>query len=204
MCRLDAAKRLQIAPIVSWKKQLQPASVDVRLGPEVIVFRREMESKLDLLSPEGEEVTRRLAHRMGVDPTNGFVIHPRDFLLATTFESFRLPHDIAARLEGKSSWGRLGLQIHSTAGFIDPGFAGKITFEISNVGTLPIRLYPGLLVAQVCFFKTESSSRKAYEKSRNKYFGQLRTEASRYYKDDEIVRFIRFVEDERRRARELS
>src|SRR5260370_6121136 len=145
----EEARRIAVAPILSWQKQLQAASIDLRLGPEVVVFRREMESVLDLLSAGGREVTRRLAQRTSVDPTQGFVVHPGDFLLATTFESVKLPDDIAARLEGKSSWGRLGLQVHTTAGFIDPGFAGKATFEVSNVGRLPVKLYPAMLVAQV-------------------------------------------------------
>jgi dCTP deaminase len=188
----EPSRRIQVSPIINWRKQLQPSSIDLRLGSEVVVFRREMESVLDLLDRKGEEVTRRLAHRMSVNPLQGFVIHPGDFLLATTFESMRLPADIAARLEGKSSWGRLGLQIHSTAGFIDPGFAGKVTFEISNVGTLPMRLYPGLLVAQVCFFQAKFPSIKAYDKE-NKYFGQLRTEPSRYYKDVEVRQFVKYI-----------
>jgi len=192
----DISRRIRVAPIIDWKKQLQPASIDLRLGPEVVIFRREMESELDLLSPEGEEVTRRLALRMSVDFKQGFIIHPGDFVLATTFESMALPNDVAGRLEGKSSWGRLGLQIHSTAGFIDPGFAGKVTFEISNVGTIPMRLYPGLLVAQVCFFETVHGSKKAYDKSANKYFGQLRTEPSRYYKDSEVRRFVHYLNKE--------
>jgi dCTP deaminase len=186
----DSTERIQVGPIVNWKKQLQAASIDVRLGQEVVVFRKEMVSVLDLLSSDGEDVTRRLAQRTSVDPQNGFVVHPGDFLLATTFESIKLPANIAARLEGKSSWGRLGLQVHSTAGFIDPGFAGKVTFEISNVGTLPMKLYPGLLVAQVCFFRTGELARKVYGSSDSKYFGQLRTEPSKYYDDLEIKRFI--------------
>jgi dCTP deaminase len=194
-----AARRIQVAPVLNWQKQLQPASIDLRLGPEIVVFRREVESVLDLLSSQGEEVTSRLSQRMSVDRSQGFVVHPGDFILATTYESVKLPGDIAARLEGKSSWGRLGLQIHSTAGFIDPGFAGKITFEISNVGRLPVKLYPGLLVAQVCFFTAKRSSYKLYDKKDNKYFGQLRTEPSKYYGDQEVRRFIAYMSGKRRR-----
>lgn len=186
----DDAKAIRVAPVLDWKKQLQAASLDVRLGNDLISFRRELEGERDVLSEESEAETRRHSRRVVVNLESGFVVHPGEFLLATTLESFLLPSDIAARLEGKSSWGRIGLQVHSTAGFVDPGFAGKITFEISNVGSLPVRLYPGLLVAQVCFFFLDSPSRGAYGRLRDsKYFGQLRTEGSRFYNDSEIQAF---------------
>jgi len=184
-------RRLRVAPIANWKKQLQPASLDVRLGAELVVFRRELEGTHDLLSPSANETTLRLPQRLAVDPRRGFVVHPGDFVLATTFESVALPFDLAARLEGKSSWGRLGLQIHSTAGFVDPGFAGKLTFEISNMGGLPMRLYPGLLVAQLCFFVSAADAQKPYGRGANKYHCQLRTEPSRYYDDEEVKLFVR-------------
>jgi dCTP deaminase len=176
-------QRLEIGPVLDWNGQLQPSSIDVRLGGDIITFRRELEAELDVFKADYAAV-QRLVERHSLRPLQHLVVHPGDFLLATTFESFRLPTDLAARIEGKSSWGRIGLQVHSTAGFVDPGFAGKITIEMSNTGTLPIRLYVGISIAQVCFFELDQGAGRAYGAAvdlGSKYFGQLRTEASRFY-----------------------
>jgi dCTP deaminase len=110
-----------------------------------------------------------------------FILHPGEFVLGSTYEYVSLPNDIAARLEGKSSLGRLGLLTHSTAGFVDPGFQGHVTLELSNVATLPIKLWPGMKIGQLCFFQLSSPSENPYgsEKYGSRYQGQRGPTASR-------------------------
>jgi len=116
-----------------------------------------------------------------VDPNEAFILHPGEFVLGSTFEFVTLPDDIAARLEGKSSLGRLGLLTHSTAGFVDPGFQGHVTLELSNVATLPIKLWPGMKIGQLCFFQLSSASENPYgsQKYGSRYQGQRGPTASR-------------------------
>jgi dCTP deaminase len=112
-------------------------------------------------------------------------LHPGEFVLGSTFEFVTLPNDIAARLEGKSSLGRLGLLTHSTAGFVDPGFKGHVTLELSNTATLPIKLWPGMKIGQLCFFKLSSESEFPYgsDKYSSRYQGQRGPTASRSHKN---------------------
>src|SRR5690606_1603613 len=114
-----------------------------------------------------------------------FVLHPGEFVLGSTYESVSLPDDIAARLEGKSSLGRLGLLTHSTAGFIDPGFEGNVTLELSNTATLPIYLWPGMKIGQLCFFRLTSPAEHPYgsEKYGSRYRGQRGPTASRAFQN---------------------
>lgn len=117
-----------------------------------------------------------------VDPDEPFVLHPGEFVLGSTLELITLPDDVAARLEGKSSLGRLGLLTHSTAGFIDPGFTGHVTLELSNVATLPIILWPGMKIGQMCFFALSSAAERPYGSdpaTGNRYQGQRGPTASR-------------------------
>ena len=115
-----------------------------------------------------------LTRLVEVDHDEAFVLHPGEFVLGSTYEVVTLPDDVAARLEGKSSLGRLGLLTHSTAGFVDPGFTGHITLELSNVATLPIKLWPGMKIGQLCFFRLTSPSEHPYgsEKYGSRYQGQ--------------------------------
>ena len=112
-----------------------------------------------------------------------FILHPGEFVLGSTYEQVTLPDDIAARLEGKSSLGRLGLLTHSTAGFVDPGFTGHITLELSNVATLPIKLWPGMKIGQLCFFRLSSPAMRPYGSGEyaSRYQGQRGPTASRSY-----------------------
>ena len=128
-----------------------------------------------------DELTRLIE----VDPAEPFILHPGEFVLGSTYEFVTLPDDVAARLEGKSSLGRLGLLTHSTAGFVDPGFRGHVTLELSNVATLPIKLWPGMKIGQLCFFKLTSPSEHPYgsEKYSSRYQGQRGPTASRSYKN---------------------
>jgi dCTP deaminase len=148
---------------------VQPSSVDVRLDRFFRVFENHRYPHIDP-SSEQPDLTR-LVETTGEEP---FVLHPGEFVLASTFEVVTLPDDVAARLEGKSSLGRLGLLTHSTAGFIDPGFSGHVTLELSNVATLPIMLWPGMKIGQLCFFRLSSPAEHPYGSSRygSRYQGQ--------------------------------
>ena len=136
---------------------VQPSSVDVRLDRFFRVFENHRYSEIDP-SAEQPELTRELE----VAADEHFILHPGEFVLASTYEVITLPDDIAGRLEGKSSLGRLGLLTHSTAGFIDPGFSGHITLELSNVANLPVKLFPGMKIGQLCLIKLSSPAEHPY------------------------------------------
>jgi len=136
---------------------VQPSSIDVRLDKYFRVFENHRYPVIDPAEDQSE-LTREVTPTPGIP----FVLHPGEFALGSTYEYVSLPDDIAARLEGKSSLGRLGLLTHSTAGFIDPGFCGHVTLELSNMATLPIKLWPGMKIGQLCFFKLSSPAEHPY------------------------------------------
>ena len=138
-------------------EMVQPSSVDVRLDRMFRVFENHRYPHIDP-AEEQPELTRQ------VEPTGDepFILHPGEFVLGSSYEIVTLPDDVAARLEGKSSLGRLGLLTHSTAGFIDPGFSGHVTLELSNVATLPIKLWPGMKIGQLCFFRLSTPAEHPY------------------------------------------
>ena len=136
---------------------VQPSSGDVRLDRMFRVFENHKYPHIDP-AEEQEDLTRLV--EVAVDEP--FILHPGEFVLGSTYEVISLADDLAARLEGKSSLGRLGLLTHSTAGFIDPGFSGHVTLELSNVATLPIKLWPGMKIGQVCVFRLTSASEHPY------------------------------------------
>lgn len=158
---------------------VQPSSVDVRIDR---FFRLFDNHKYPVIDPAQEQPG--LTRLVEVDPDDPFVLHPGEFVLASTFERVTLPDDVAARLEGKSSLGRLGLLTHSTAGFIDPGFSGHVTLELSNVATLPITLWPGMKIGQLCFFRLSSPAEHPYGNARygSRYQGQRGPTASRSFR----------------------
>ena len=159
-------------------KMIQPSSIDVRLDRYFRVFENHKYPHIDP-SVEQPDLTR-LVEPEGDEP---FILHPGEFALASTYEVVTLPDDLASRLEGKSSLGRLGLLTHSTAGFIDPGFSGHVTLELSNVATLPIKLYPGMKIGQLCMFRLTSPAEHPYGSAEygSRYFGQRGPTASRSY-----------------------
>lgn len=170
-------------------RMIQPSSVDVRLDR---YFRLFDNHKYPFIDPaEDQPDLTRLVEAKGEEP---FILHPGEFVLGATFEQVTLPDDLAARLEGKSSLGRLGLLTHSTAGFIDPGFTGHVTLELSNVATLPIKLWPGMKIGQLCFFRLSSPSEKPYGSAEysSRYQGQRGPTASRsfhnFYRSDTVRR----------------
>ncbi len=157
---------------------IQPSSVDVRLDKFFRVFENHRYEVIDPAT-EQPELTREIIAEDG-EP---FILHPGEFVLASTYEVITLPDDIAGRLEGKSSLGRLGLLTHSTAGFIDPGFSGHITLELSNVANLPVKLYPGMKIGQLCLIKLSSAAEHPYGSAiySSRYQGQRGPTPSRSF-----------------------
>jgi dCTP deaminase len=159
---------------------VQPSSVDVRIDRYFRVFENHRYPHIDP-AEEQPDLTRLVE----CEVDEPFILHPGEFVLASTFELITLPDDIASRLEGKSSLGRLGLLTHSTAGWIDPGFNGHVTLELSNVATLPIKLWPGMKIGQMCFFRLSSPAEFPYgnEAYGSRYQGQRGPTPSRSYQN---------------------
>jgi dCTP deaminase len=157
---------------------IQPSSVDVRLDRLFRTFENHKYAHIDPAENQ-PELTREVA----VEGNDPFILHPGEFVLGSTYEVISLPDDIAGRLEGKSSLGRLGLLTHSTAGFIDPGFSGHVTLELSNVATLPIKLWPGMKIGQLCLFRLESPAEHPYGSAvyGSRYQGQRGPTPSKAY-----------------------
>jgi dCTP deaminase len=164
---------------------IQPSSVDVRLDRYFRVFLNHTMPVIDV-KQNLEELTR-LVELDADDPTRAFILHPGEFVLGSTYERVALPDDTVARIEGKSSLGRLGLLIHSTAGFIDAGFDGHITLELSNVASLPITLYPGMKIGQISFLRMTTAADVPYGAKQlgSKYQGQRGPTPSRYWENFE-------------------
>ena len=159
---------------------IQPSSVDVRLDK---YFRLFDNHKYPVIDPAADQPD--LTRLVEVDPSEGFVLHPGEFVLGSTLEMITLPDDLAARVEGKSSLGRLGLLTHATAGFVDPGFSGHVTLELSNVATLPIMLWPGMKIGQLCFIRLTSPAENPYGSAKygSHYQGQRGPTASRSFQN---------------------
>ncbi|TFC64780.1 dCTP deaminase [Cryobacterium sp. TMT2-15-1] len=172
------AERIRLEPYQA--DMIQPSSIDVRLDG---FFRLFDNHKYPYIDPaEDQPDLTRLIETAAGEP---FILHPGEFVLGSTYEKVSLPDDVAARLEGKSSLGRLGLLTHSTAGFIDPGFTGHVTLELSNVATLPIKLWPGMKIGQLCFFRLSSPAERPYGSSAysSRYQGQRGPTASRSFQN---------------------
>ena len=171
-----AAGRVEVDPFT--EAMVQPSSLDVRLDKFFRVFENHRYPHIDP-ALEQPELTRLVE----ADGDHPFILHPGEFVLASTYEVVTLPDDVAGRLEGKSSLGRLGLLTHSTAGFIDPGFSGHVTLELSNVATLPIKLWPGMKIGQLCLFRLSSPAEHPYGSDRygSRYQGQRGPTPSRSY-----------------------
>ncbi|MBU3935229.1 dCTP deaminase [Patescibacteria group bacterium] len=167
-------KRLVIEPFD--ETCVQPSSYDLKLASQVRVFDNHKAGEIDV---RNKQDISRVVKING----EGFVLHPGEFILGSTVESFAIPRDLAGKLEGKSSLARLGLVIHATAGYVDPGFKGQLTFEMSNISRSPIRLYGEMKVAQICFIMMSSPAEVPYGDKRlgSKYFGQKGPTASKIY-----------------------
>ncbi|MFV1990712.1 MAG: dCTP deaminase, partial [Acidimicrobiales bacterium] len=168
-----AAGRIKIDPIL--ESNIQPSSVDLRLDNLFRIFRNHTAGIIDVKANQQD-----LTQQVKMPDDEPFMLHPGEFVLGSTYESVGLPDDLVARLEGKSSLGRLGLLIHSTAGYIDAGFNGHITLELSNVASLPITLYPGMNIGQISFQKMTTPADRPYGSAGlgSKYQGQSGPTAS--------------------------
>lgn len=175
--QLDAG-RVKLDPCD--RSMVQPSSVDVRLDK---YFRLFDNHRYPMIDPAQEQPD--LTRLVEIPAGESFVLHPGEFVLASTLELVTLPNDLAARLEGKSSLGRLGLLTHSTAGFIDPGFTGHVTLELSNSATLPIVLWPGMKIGQMCFFQLSNPAEEPYGTGnhQSRYQGQRGPTASRSFQN---------------------
>jgi dCTP deaminase len=176
--RLVADGRIGIDPFDD--ALIQPSSVDVRVDRFFRVFRNARYPYIDVKRPMED-----LTELVEVDDEEPFILHPGEFVLGSTLERITLPDDLVARLEGKSSLGRLGLLIHSTAGFIDPGWDGHVTLELSNVANLPITIYVGMKIGQLSFVQMTESSEAPYGSTGlgSKYKGQTGPTPSRYWQN---------------------
>jgi dCTP deaminase len=173
--KMVAEEHIKIDP---WDEAMvQPASLDLRLGDSFRVFHNHKVTAIDLREPP-----TNLTEQIKVEGDEPFVIHPGEFCLGRTLEHVELPDDIVARIEGKSSLGRLGLIVHATAGFCDPGWKGTLTLELNNLTRVPIRLYAGLPIAQLSFMTLDEPALRPYghEALGSKYQGQVEATESRY------------------------
>jgi dCTP deaminase len=173
-----AARRIVIDPLD--ERCIQPSSIDVKVSNLFRVFRNHTAGIIDV-KQDLEDLTEMVV----VDPDGVFMLHPGEFVLGSTLERITVPDDLVARIEGKSSLGRLGLLIHSTAGFIDAGFDGHITLELSNVASLPITIYPGMKIGQISFVQMTTPADNPYGKGArgSKYQGQRGPTPSRYFEN---------------------
>lgn len=161
-------------------QQIGPASVDFRLGNYFKIYKRD---RLQIIDPE-EPIAAEAIETIEVPDGECFILHPGHFVLGVTIEKIRVPYDLVARCEGRSSLGRLGIIIHSTAGFIDPGFEGTITLEITNINEVPIALRPGMRIGQFAFETIQGTVENTYDKRiGSKYMNQVLPEESRIVKD---------------------
>jgi dCTP deaminase len=175
--------RIVIDPLE--ERHIQPSSVDLRVDRYFRVFRNDTTPYIDPKQPQED-----LTELVEVADGKAFILHPGEFVLGSTLEVVTLPDDLVARLEGKSSLGRLGLLIHSTAGFVDAGWSGHLTLELSNVANLPIAIYPSMKIGQISFIRMDAPAERPYgsRETRSKYQGQRGPTPSRYY--------LNFADDE--------
>ncbi|MCX8250283.1 MAG: dCTP deaminase [Dehalococcoidia bacterium] len=173
-----AARQIVIEPLN--ERDIQPASVDLHLDKPILVFRNSSKPYIDV-----REDLSDLTERQEIPDDKPFILHPGEFVLGGTMEHIELPNDIVARLEGKSSLGRIGLVIHSTAGYIDPGWKGNLTLELTNVARLPITLYSGMRIGQISFQRMSTEVDRPYGSSElgSRYQGQSEPTTSRLHID---------------------
>jgi len=175
---------LVIDPLADVDQQVQPASVDLRLGSEFLEFQR---TNISCIHPTREREVSEYIDETVVAEGDEFILHPGDFVLGTTKERVEMPEDLVANVEGRSSLGRLAVVVHATAGFVDPGYRGQVTLELSNLGTAPVALTPGMRVSQLVFTELSSPAERPYGSERgSKYQDQHGPQASRIGDDPEF------------------
>ena len=175
---------LVVDPIDDIDTQVQPASIDMRLGPEFLEFQR---TNIPCIHPNRAEEVDDYVRETYVEEGEEFILHPGDFVLGTTKERVEIPADLLAHVEGRSSLGRLAVVVHATAGVVDPGYRGQITLELSNLGTAPVALTPGTRISQLIFTELKNASERPYGSDRgSKYQDQQGPQASRIGGDEEF------------------
>lgn len=173
------------APDKAHMSNIGPSSLDLRLGR---FFKLYEHTKFAILDPANPATFEKCVRQIEVKGDEPFIVQPNDFVLGVTLEKVTLPANLVARVEGRSSLGRLGIVIHSTAGFVDPGFSGTITLEITNINRMPVALYPGMRVCQLAFESMTSPAEVDYSKKKTmKYQGQRFPEESRIARDPEMI-----------------
>lgn len=181
--RLEAGD-LVIEPLDDVDIQIQPASVDLRLGRTFLEFQR---TNIPCIHPDSEREVEEYVEETIVEDEGEFILHPGDFVLGTTHERVEIPPDLIAHVEGRSSLGRLAVVVHATAGLADPGFRGKITLELSNLGAAPVALTPGMRISQLTFTELTTRAKRPYGTDRgSKYQDQEGPQASRIQGDREF------------------
>jgi dCTP deaminase len=181
------SEEIIITPLINSISQIGSTSIDVRLGTEFRLIRRIKQTHFDL-SKSTQDITQQVkkyTERVQIEPLEAFILHPDEFALGCTLEYIKLSNTIAGRLEGRSTWGRAGLQVHSTAGLIDPGFEGIVTFELHNLGKLPLPLYAGARIAQISFHRCEEVMRGYDTKSEAKYQRSIEIKDTLFYQEYE-------------------
>jgi len=178
------------SPDKTYLQNIGPSSLDIRLGSHFKLYEHTKSAMLDPADPNTfKNCTRSIEIKKKGEP---FIVQPNDFVLGVTLETITLPNNLVARVEGRSSLGRLGIIVHSTAGFVDPGFSGTITLEITNINRMPVALYPGMRVCQLAFESMTSPAAVSYaDKKTMKYQGQVFPEESRVAQDPEMIQIAR-------------
>ena len=181
--RLEAGD-LVVEPLSDPEIQVQPASVDLRLGREFLEFQH---ANIPCIHPNSEQEVDEYVDETYVEEGGEYILHPGDFVLGTTVERVAIPDDLIAHVEGRSSLGRLAIVVHATAGLCDPGYEGQITLELSNLGTAPVALTPGMRISQLTFTELKTPADRPYGEERgSKYQGQSGPQASKIQGDDEF------------------
>ncbi|CAN5200308.1 dCTP deaminase [soil metagenome] len=183
---------LIFTPLLNGRKQIGSSSIDVRLGTEFRYIKTSKQTHFDLTSHPDEirKQIEKYSEVVHIRPLEPFILHPNDFVLASTLEYIRIPRYLTGRLEGRSTWGRVGLQVHSTAGFVDPGFEGSLTFELNNMGKLPLPLFPGTRIAQLSFHSIAPVVKLYTEKDEAKYAKETGTKMSMFFEDYDYKKII--------------
>src|SRR6056297_4027847 len=183
LARLEAGD-LVVEPLDDLELQIQPASVDLRLGNEFLEFQR---TNIPCIHPNSEREVDEYVTETIIEDGDDFILHPGDFVLGTTHERVEIPADLIAHVEGRSSLGRLAVVVHATAGLCDPGYKGQITLELSNLGTAPVALTPGMRISQLTFTELKTPADRPYGAERgSKYQDQSGPQASKIQGDREF------------------
>jgi len=208
---LEIIKRLLdndliITPMINPRSQIGSSSIDLRLGTQFKVIRITKHAYFDP-SKEIEVIKREVLNyteNIHIAPMEQFILHPKEFVLASTLEYIKMPNDLVGRLEGRSTWGRVGLQVHSTAGFVDPGFEGTLAFELYNAGKTPLPLFAGIRLAQISFHECSESAVPYNIKSAAKYSRSAEIVDALFYRDPEYKIIQTYLSTKRKNVGVLS